>query len=92
MTSMTQDFKNLKKKNLVIFVLLVNFEILSDYPNIDSCHWLKEDFQWIAYKNFIQRVFGLKGFDTFLSHFSIRFWFLPVFVVVLIVKRLIVMS
>ena len=51
---MTQDFKKLKKK-LDIFVLLVTFEILSHYPNIDISHWLAEDVQWIADKNFIEK-------------------------------------
>ena len=44
MTSMTQDFKELKKK-LDTFVLLATFEILSHYPKIDSSQWLKEDMQ-----------------------------------------------
>ena len=50
MTSMTQDFRKFKKK-LDIFVLLVTFEILSHYPNIDSSHWHKESVQWITEKN-----------------------------------------
>ena len=58
---MTQDFK-IFKKFFGIFVLLVTFEIISHYPNIDISHWLNS------------------------------FWFLPVFVVVLIVIRLIVIS
>ena len=33
---------------LDIFVLLVTFEILSHYPNIDSSHWLRNDVQWIT--------------------------------------------
>ena len=41
---MTKDFK----KKIDIFVLLVTFEILSHYPNIDISHWLKEDIQWIT--------------------------------------------
>ena len=31
-----------------IFVLLVTFEMLSHYPNIDSFHWLRTDVQWIT--------------------------------------------
>ena len=54
MTSMTQDFKKLKKKFLNIFVLLVTFEILSHYPNINSSYWLKEDVQWVTDKNFMK--------------------------------------
>ena len=52
---MTQDFKKLKKK-LYIFVLLVTFEILSHYPNIDISHWLTENVQWIADKNCIEKL------------------------------------
>ena len=51
MTSMTQDFKKLKKI-LDIIVLLVTFEILSHYPNIDISHWLTEDVHWMTNKNF----------------------------------------
>ena len=53
MISMTQDFKNFKKI-LDIFVLLVTFEILSHYPNIDISHWLTEDVQWITDKKLIE--------------------------------------
>ena len=49
---MTQEFKKISKNFLDIFVLLVTFEILSHYPNIDISHWLKEDAQWIKDKNF----------------------------------------
>ena len=47
---------DLKKKNLDIFVSLVTFEILSHYPNIDSSYWLKEAFQWIIDKDFIEKI------------------------------------
>ena len=40
MTSMTQDFKQIKKIFLDIFVFLATFEILSHYPKIDSSYWL----------------------------------------------------
>ena len=50
MTSMTQDFKKIKKSFLDFFVLLVTFEILSHYPNIDSSHWPKQDVKWITKK------------------------------------------
>ena len=33
---------------LDIFVLLVTFEMLSHYPNIDSSPWLRIDVQWIT--------------------------------------------
>ena len=54
MTSITQDFKKLKKK-LAIFVLLVTFEILSYYSNIDILKWLKVDVHRITDKNFIEK-------------------------------------
>ena len=50
---MTQDFKKLKK-NLVIFALLVTFEILSHYPNIGSSHFPTEDVEWVTDKNFMK--------------------------------------
>ena len=55
MTSVTQDFKKLKKK-LDINVLLVTFEILAHYPNIGSSHYLKEDFQWVTDKKFLKNL------------------------------------
>ena len=66
-------FQKKIKKNLDIFVLLVTFENLSHYPNIDSSHYLKEDIQWITDINFMKNIFGLNGFDTFFLHFSIEF-------------------
>ena len=44
MTSMTRVFKIKKKSNFFI-VILVPFEIISHYPNIDSSNWLMEDVQ-----------------------------------------------
>ena len=67
MTSLTQDLKNLKKI-LDIFVLLVTFEILSHYPNIDSSNWLREDVQWNRDKNFMKNLWF-----KWLRHFSIEF-------------------
>ena len=49
-------FQKIKKKILDIFVLLVTFEILSQYPIIDSSHWLKEDVQWITDKIFMKNL------------------------------------
>ena len=70
---MTQDFKKFLEFFLGISVLLVTFEILSHYP-IDSSYWLQEDVQWIT--------------DKF-SDFSPNFRFLPDFVVVFSVIRII---
>ena len=52
---MTQDFKKIKKNFFDIFVFLVTFEILSHYPIIDISHWLEENVQWIADKNFSEK-------------------------------------
>ena len=52
---MTQDFKKFKKFFFDIFVLLVTFEILSHYPNIDISHWLQKDVQCITDKNFLEQ-------------------------------------
>ena len=41
MTSMQQYLKNFFSKLMDIFVLLVPLEILSYYPDIDICHWLR---------------------------------------------------
>ena len=45
MTSMTQDVNFFFQIFVVIFVLLVTFELISHYSNIDSSHWFKKDFQ-----------------------------------------------
>ena len=55
MTSMSKDFKILKKKLMDICLLMVPLELLSHYPDIAMFHWLGDDFQWIMYK-----VFGEK--------------------------------
>ena len=80
---MTQDFKNLKK-NSDIFVLLVTFEILSYYPNIDSSLWLKEDILWITDKIFREKFL--------VKMVSAEFLVFACFFVVFIAMRLIVMS
>ena len=54
MTSMTQDFKRLKK-NFGFFRIIGYFEILSHYPNIDSSHSLKEDGNSLTDKYFIDK-------------------------------------
>ena len=46
---MTQDL-NFKKKFVVIFVLLVTFELISHHSNIDSSQWLRKNIQWITHK------------------------------------------
>ena len=38
----------IKKQNFGSFVLMVPFEILLHYPNIDISYWLKKDVQWIV--------------------------------------------
>ena len=51
-------------------VILVPFEIVLHYPNIDSSHWLSEDVQWIVEKFSEKKAYGLNSFDTFFSQFS----------------------
>ena len=46
------------------FKILVPFEILSHYPNIDSSHWPREHVQWNVDKVFREKL-DLNGFDTF---------------------------
>ena len=91
MTSITRFFI-ISKKTGFFFVILVPFEILSQYPNIDCSHWLGKEFQWI-----IDKVFREKIMVQMASKFSSRisgkfFWFLSVIVVVFIITGLIVMS
>ena len=43
-------------------------------------------------QSFQRKIYGLNGFDTFFAHFPTIFFFSPVFDVVSIVIRLIVMS
>ena len=62
------------------------------YPKIDSLYWLKKDFQWITDKFFREKLMVSYGFNLFFLHFSTDFWFSPVFVIVSIVIRLVVMS
>ena len=88
MTSMTED---LKFFFVVVFVLLVTFELLSHYPNIDSSNLIKQNVQWIPDKIFREKLL-VKMASTISHIFLLNFWFLPVFVVVFIVIRLIVMS
>ena len=52
---MTQDLNFYKKKLSDFCVLLVTFEILSHYPNVDSSHWLREDAQWITDRIFTEK-------------------------------------
>ena len=55
MTSMPQDFKKNFKDFWIILVLLVPFEILSNYLNIDITNWNREDVQWIIEKVFREK-------------------------------------
>ena len=41
---------------LDIFVLLVTFELLSQYPNIDRAHGLKKDFQLLTDEVFREKL------------------------------------
>ena len=38
------------------FLILVPFDILSFYPNIDSSEWLQENVEWIIEKVFIEKL------------------------------------
>ena len=58
MTSMPRVFK-FQKKFGFFFVILVPFEILSLYPNIDSSHCLIENVQWIIKKTFQRKIYDL---------------------------------
>ena len=57
---------------IFLFVILVPFEILSHYPNIDSSHWLRV--RVLGRRKSVQgKAYGLNGFDTFFSHISTEF-------------------
>ena len=88
MTSMTQK---IKRKFLEIFVLLVIFEILSHYPYIDISHWLKKDVHWITDKNFMEKFMVMASTRSSRT-FLLNFWFLPIWLFLLKVIRLIVIS
>ena len=90
MTSMPQDFSFLKIF-FGLLVLLVPFEIISRYPNIDGSRCFRNDVQSIIDKDFRGKNYGLNGFKTILSHFCREFL---VFACIgfFIVIRLIVMS
>ena len=38
------------------FVLLVTFELISNHPNIDNPHWLRNHVQWITDKVFTEKL------------------------------------
>ena len=48
-------FQKKFSKFLDVFVLLVPFETLSHYLNIDSSHWLTKEVQWIIKKVFREK-------------------------------------
>ena len=52
MTSMPRVLIISKKKFRIFFVILVRFENLSPYPNIDSSYWLIKDVLRIIDKEF----------------------------------------
>ena len=87
MTSMPRIFIILLLLSGNFLVILVPFEILSHYPNIDISQWLKEVVQW-----FIDKIFGEKialiGCETFFSYFCF-FLFLTLFVVFIIVAPIV---
>ena len=99
MTSMTQDF-NFFKFFFDVFVFLVTFDLLSHYPKIIhiiqilfQSHWLREDVQWIPDKVFRENLMvQLASTLSSRTIFFAEFWFLPVFVIVFTIIRLIVMS
>ena len=55
MTSMTRDL-NFFLIFVVIFVLLVTFELISHYPNVDSSHCFRKYVQWITAKIFREKL------------------------------------
>ena len=71
---------------------MVLFEILTRYPYIDSSHWLREDVQRIIDNVFREKSVVEKFLTLSSRTFLQNYWFLPVFVVVFIVIRFIVMS
>ena len=75
MTSITQDFKKIKK-TWGFFVLLVTFEVISHCSNIDSSHWLKEDDYWLTNTNFIDKFMVSKASTRSSRTFLLNFWFL----------------
>ena len=52
MTSMSHFFLIF----VIIFVLLVTFELISPYPKIDSSNWLRKCVQWIIDKVFREKL------------------------------------
>ena len=53
------------------FRVLVPFEMISLYPNIDSSQWFRENVQL----SLRRKDYGLNGFNTFFSLFSIELIF-----------------
>ena len=54
------------------FVLLVTFEILTCYPNINGSHWFSEEDHWITAKVFRENLMA----STLSSRsFPQNFWF-----------------
>ena len=88
MNSMSRIFIILLLLTGNFFMILVPFEILAHYPNINISQWLKEVVQWFIDKVFEDKI-GLIGCKTFVSYFCF-FRFLTEFVVVFIIVALIV--
>ena len=94
---MLYDFNDTRFQKILSFfldisVLLITFEILSNYSLIDSSYWLQEYNQWIMNKLFREKLMVSNGFDPSSRTSLLSFWFLPDFVVVFIVIRLVAMS
>ena len=66
MTSMPRIFIILLLLSGNFFVILVPFEILSHYPNIDFYQWLKEGVQWSIDKIFGEKIASI-GCENFFS-------------------------
>ena len=86
---MTQDLISLNFCGYIRFIGY--FELISQYANIDSSHWLKKYVQWTNDKVFRQKLMVQMSSTLSSCTSLLNFWFLPGFVVVLIDIRLIVM-
>ena len=83
---------NFKKKFRILFVILVPFEILSNYLNIDSSHWQIKDVERIIVKGFKEKRLVEMASTITSRTFLLKFRFLHIFFVVFITIILIVMS
>ena len=72
----------------IIFVISVNFEILSHYLNIDSSQTLRDEVQWIIDNVFREKLMVQMAPTLCSRTFLLSFWILPVFVAVFLVNDL----